>query len=84
MNQNEYATSSLSLAAAIQVASKSKLQSVSKPQESHRAIFVFNKTEDLPEVIQRFWQKSLNVDALSFFETIKQIKSRLYEEGKQA
>lgn len=81
MNQNEYITSSLSLAAAIPLASKSKLQYIRMSQESGRATFVFNQTEDLPDVIKLFWEKSLCLDALSYFESLKQIKSRLYEEG---
>jgi hypothetical protein len=81
-NQHQYETSSLALAAAIQLASTSKLQAVEKSRDSSKASFVFNRTSDLDKVIELFWQKALPLDAFSYFETIRYIKSRLYEEGK--
>lgn len=80
MNQNEYITTSLALAAAIQLASKSKLLSIRKitPRQSS---FIFNDTPELAQLIENFYKKGLSVDAFSYFETIKYIKARLYEEG---
>jgi hypothetical protein len=82
MNQNYYQTSSLALAAAIQLASTSKLQYVEKLHNVHKASFVFNRTPDLDKIIELFWQKALPLDAFSYFETTRYIKSRLYEESK--
>lgn len=80
MNQNEhYSTPSLALASAIQLASKSKLQTISKQKDNKRAVFVFTPSEDLPEIVDRFWKKTLPLDAFSYFETLRYIKSRLYE-----
>lgn len=81
MNQNQYSTSSLALAAAIQLASTGKLQFVDKTNPEH-AEFIFNRTEDLDQIIELFWKKSLPLDAFSYFETIRYIKARLYSEGK--
>jgi hypothetical protein len=79
MNNNQYQTTSLALASAIQLASASKLQAVEKSPDSRRAIFIFNMTPDLNDIVKRFWQRSLPLDAFSFFESIKLIKARLYE-----
>lgn len=79
-NNKDYTTTSLALAAAIQLASNSKLQFIDKSNSHERAMFVFNRTDDLDKVIELFWQKSLPLDAFSYFETVKYIKSRLYEE----
>lgn len=84
MHENQYVTTSLPLAAAILLVSTSKLLDVDKTSSSQRASFVFSHTDDLPKVIELFWDKSLPVDALSYFETVKAIKSRLYEEVKTA
>lgn len=79
MDNNYYQTSSLALASAIQLASTSKLQSVEKSPDSSKAIFVFNITPDLDTIVQHFWDRTLPLDAFSYFETTKYIKSRLYE-----
>ena len=81
MNQNQYfSTTSLSLAAAIQVSSASKLQFVDRTDNSDKAGFVFDRTEDLDRVVQLFWQRQLPLDALTYFEAIKYVKARLYED----
>ena len=78
MNNNQYSTQSLALAAAIQLASLSKLQLIDRSQPD-RCEFVFDRTSDLDKVIELFWQKALPLDAFSYFETVRYIKSRLYE-----
>jgi len=82
MNKDEYKTASLALAAAIQMASASKLQYVERLPDNSKALFVFTRTSDLDNIIQLFWQKNLPLDAFSYFETTRYIKSRLYEEDK--
>jgi len=79
MNQNYYTTSSLALAAAIHLASSSKLQTVEKSPDSRKALFIFNLTPDLENIVQRFWGQSLLLDAFSYFEATKYVKARLYE-----
>lgn len=82
MNQNKYTTTSLALAAAIQLAAQSKLLLVEKIS-SKQSSFVFNKTPDLPEVVEKFFKKELLLDAFSYFETLRYIKARLYQEGSE-
>jgi len=79
MNKNQYLTTSLSLAAAIQLASDSKLLSVEKYKD-RKSSFVFENTPDLSQIIDKFWKKELPLDALSYFETLRYIKSLLYQQ----
>ncbi len=82
MNQNKYTTTSLALSAAIQLASKSKLLAVEKIS-SKQSSFVFNETSDLSEIVERFFKKELLLDAFSYFETLRYIKARLYQEESE-
>lgn len=86
MNNNQYQTTSLALAAAIQLGSSNKLQSIETSPDSRKAVFVFSVTPELNSIIQHFWERSLPLDAFSYFEAIKYLKTRLYEtkEGLQS
>lgn len=82
LNQDQYQkTTSLALAAAIQLASNSKLLTVEKISDKQSS-FIFENTSDLAQTIDKFWKKELPLDALSYFETLRYIKARLYQEGK--
>lgn len=82
MNQDQYTTTSLALAAAIQLASKSKLLFIEKTSNRH-STFIFSETPDLSEIIEKFWKKELPLDALSYFEALRYIKARLYQGGEE-
>jgi len=79
MDKNQYTTQSLSLAAAIQTTSTGKLLFVDK-STGEKSSFVFEKTSDMPQIVESFWKKELKVDALSYFESLRYIKARLYSE----
>lgn len=80
-NENKFLTQSLSLAAAICVASKSKLTEIKFAPNSRRADFIFTHTDqDLQRVVNLFWSKKLLIDASTYFETLRSLKARLYEE----
>lgn len=78
-DKNIYSTQSLALASAIQLVSTSKLQSIERSPDG-KATFVFDRTDELDKVIELFWQKNLLIDAFSYFEALRYIKSRLYAE----
>ena len=82
MDQNKYITTSLALAAAIHLASKSKLLLVEKTS-SRQSSFIFNETSDLADIIEKFWKKELLLDAFSYFETLRYFKARLYQGGEE-
>lgn len=82
MDHNKYITTSLALAAAIQLASKSKLLFVEKTS-AKQSSFIFNETSDISEISRKFWAKELFLDAFSYFETLRYIKARLYQGGEE-
>lgn len=55
-----------------------KIEAINKNNPS-RAIFVFERDGKLDELIQGFWAHSLEVDPLSYFNSLKEIKNRLYQ-----
>lgn len=76
-----FRTTSLSLASAINIASQAPLYSIDFPNGSHRAEFVFDTENDpqFQDLISQFWARQLMVDANSYFESLRYLKSRLYE-----
>lgn len=44
----------------------------------NRAQFVFDDTPELQATLEKYWSGSLSVDAKTYFETIKWLKTRLY------
>ena len=45
-----------------------------------KSSFLFKRVKGIDEAIQGFWAGKLNVEPKSFFNCIKEIKSRLYQE----
>lgn len=43
-----------------------------------KSLFLFENSEDLADTAQRYWQQTLNVDAMTYFNSIKAIKNQLY------
>lgn len=80
-SMNKYKTQSLALAAALQVASTSKLEFIDFPSNSSKATFHFDKSLDpsFDEIVALFFAHQLPIDAATYFESIRFIKSRLYE-----
>ena len=82
MNQPQYyTTQSLSLATAIQALSPAKLEDIELSPTDQRATFYFDRTRDtqLDQLIASFWARQLPIDSFTYFETLKYLKSRLYE-----
>ncbi len=42
--------------------------------------FIFQREEGLDSVVQSYWNKSLHVDAFSYFSNVKMLKNRIYSE----
>ncbi|PIP56727.1 hypothetical protein COX05_01520 [candidate division WWE3 bacterium CG22_combo_CG10-13_8_21_14_all_39_12] len=72
-----YATSDLSLAAAI--ALFFPLEAVDRINPS-KSQFLFKRNEHLDQLIENFWRNELTVEPQAYFNQIKAIKSRLYTE----
>jgi hypothetical protein len=40
--------------------------------------FVFKREQDMEREIEAYWSKELSVSALTYFDTLKMLKNRLY------
>jgi hypothetical protein len=47
---------------------------------SEKVVFVIERDEKLSELIQAFWSRSLRVEPLAYFESLKNIKARIYQQ----
>jgi len=74
-NQNYYQTSSLALASAINIFHPILKIDKTNLKESQ---FIFLVTDDLQTIIDSFWDKTLTVTPLDYFQSLREVKSRLY------
>jgi hypothetical protein len=71
-----FRTSDLALATAISVfgiAIESTEQADVK-----RTVFIFNKSDKLQDIVDRFWRGELQVEPQSYFNQLKILKTRIY------
>ena len=45
-----------------------------------KALFVFKRTSELNEVINKYWKRQLIVEPAAYFEQLSFIKARIYSE----
>lgn len=45
-----------------------------------KAVFVFNNSPNLQKTIKNFWDNTLKVSPLEYFNVIKNLKTRIYTE----
>jgi len=46
---------------------------------SGKAIFHFKRNRELDDLIQEFWAQKVKVEPITYFNSLKLVKSRLYE-----
>jgi hypothetical protein len=73
-----FSTSDLALASAISM--KYSLCAINK-SNPEKALFLFQRDGGLDDLIQSYWSNSLMVSPLAYFQQLKILKSRLYEQG---
>lgn len=44
-----------------------------------KAVFYFNRSTDLNDILRQFWSKELLIEPLSFLSQLKIVKTRLYQ-----
>lgn len=49
-------------------------------QNPHKAIFLFKRDESLDQLVEAYWRGELKVNPATYFNQLKIIKARLYEE----
>lgn len=75
--QNHFQSSDISLCAALYSYGYA-LEAIDKSNPS-KAIFSIKKDEKIDEVIQQYWTHKLLVEPMSFFNSLREIKNRLYQ-----
>ena len=43
-----------------------------------KSLFLFEQSDELVETAQRYWRRSLEIDAMTYFNSLKAIKNQLY------
>lgn len=74
-NQNYYQTTSIALASAINIFHPLFDVDKTNPKES---VFIFLTTDDIQTIIDSFWNKTLTVTPLDYFQSLREVKARLY------
>ena len=73
---NYFETSELSLSSAL-LCLGYKLLIVEK--RNPKSLFMFERTEFIDQAIQGFWAGEVRVEPKAYFNAIKEVKSRLYQ-----
>ena len=73
------ALTDLSLASALSLTIPILDIDISNPKQ---AIFYFKNSKELKETIDSFWNETLHVSPLNYFNAIKNLKSRMYQKGR--
>jgi len=74
---NYYSTSDLALAAAISLYYPLEVVDRTNP---HKAQFLFKRDEQLNQFIESYWKSAITIEPKAYFNQLRIIKSRLYEE----
>lgn len=75
--KNYYSTSDLALATALSLFYP--VDSIDR-QNLNKALFLFKKEAGLEQLIESYWKGELKVNPAAYFQQLKIIKARLYEE----
>jgi|WetSurMetagenome_2_1015567.scaffolds.fasta_scaffold846479_2 hypothetical protein len=47
---------------------------------SDKVVFLIKRNKELDKFIQAYWSRSLQVEPLAYFESLKNIKARIYQQ----
>lgn len=75
LNKNLYKTNSLALAGVINIFLPMQEVDKSNPKESE---FIFVDSEQLQGIVSSFWDRTLTVSPMEYFQSLKEVKTRLY------
>ncbi len=78
LDENEYfSTKDMALATTISYFGY-PIEDIDKDDPS-RSSFIFKRNKKLDELVQGFWSNSLKVSPLAFFNSLRSIKTQLYQ-----
>lgn len=72
---NHYKTSDLALAVTLSL--YCSITSIEK-QNPRKAQFIFDRNQELDNLLDRYWKKELLVEPRTYFDELKALKARLY------
>jgi hypothetical protein len=72
---NKYKTNSLALAGAINIFFPVQEVDKTNPRES---VFIFPNSDKLQKIVKTFWDRTLTVSPMEYFQSLKEVKTRLY------
>ena len=73
-----YRTSCLALAALLSMSLP--IESIDR-SDARRMWFSFSRTDDLDRYVEAYYRREVNVEPQGYFESIKAMKTRLYDAG---
>jgi len=76
LSNNYYQTADLALAASINLFQP--LQEVDRTN-FRKALFIFPNNKQTDEIVDSYWKRQLQVEPLSYFNSLRTLKARLYE-----
>lgn len=76
MNNKNYQTNDLGLASALAVSGYAVIKM--DHSNNKKVGFVFEQSKELEKTIVKYWNNKLKIDALSHFNSIKMLKTRIY------
>lgn len=76
-NKDLYQTSDIALGSVL-LSYGLKLEAVDKSKP--KAVFYFRKEKGVDQLAEGFWSHNLQVDPLLYFNSLKELKSRLYQD----
>lgn len=47
-------------------------------QDPRKAIFIFTRSKNLSELVDKYWKKELLIEPRQYFDQLKSLKARLY------
>lgn len=79
INQEDkyYATSDLALVVTLSLYLPIETINRIDPRKS---VFIFKRNSELDNLLKDYWQKKITVEPQSYFQQLRSVKSRLYEE----
>ena len=57
------------------------IEAIDRNQNPRKVFFKFTRTKKLEAFIDRYWKKELRIEPRSYFDQLKALKARIYEEG---
>jgi len=73
--KHKYKTSDLSLATTLSL--YCPITDIEK-QNPRKAEFIFERNQELDDLLDRYWKKELLVEPRTYFDQLKALKARLY------